>query len=79
MKRTHFQSTPKTPLVVLKPGLIHINGKSYPENSVEFYKPITKWIDEYIETDPKETVFSISLEFFNTSSSKCILDILKKS
>ncbi|PRY95999.1 DUF1987 domain-containing protein [Marinilabilia salmonicolor] len=74
------EDTPKTPYVKLdgEKGVVEIKGRSIPENSVEFYKPLIDWIDEYGD-DPKDnTIINIQLEYFNTSSSKCILDIFKK-
>ena len=74
------EDTPKTPHVKLdgEKGFIEIKGRSIPENSVEFYKPLIDWIDEYGETPKDTTVINIQLEYFNTSSSKCILDIFKR-
>lgn len=42
------------------------------ENSVEFYAPIRKLVDEYEGSISVE----IGLDFFNTSSSKCLMDLL---
>ena len=46
-----IDGTPKTPEVVLDPaaGKILLKGRSIPENSIEFYKPIIDWIDQYKE------------------------------
>ena len=30
-------------------GELSIVGESYPENSVEFFKPLLDWLDEYLE------------------------------
>lgn len=59
-------------------GLMEIQGESYPENSVEFYEPIMAWLEGYFEmTDnSKDIHFNFRLNYFNTSSSKSILDIL---
>ena len=35
-------------------------------------------MDEYAKAPKEKTVVSIQLEYFNTSSSKCILDVFKK-
>ena len=43
-----------------------------------FYEPILSWIDEYAAAPNAETVFNFKLEYFNTASSKVILDILLK-
>jgi hypothetical protein len=36
------------------------------------------WIDAYAVGPATKTEMKISLEYFNTSSSKCLLDILRK-
>ena len=80
MELISIEGTPKTPTVHLDPntGVISIKGRSIPENSIEFYKPVVDWLDQYGQ-EPKElTTVNIQLEYFNTSSSKCILDVFKK-
>ena len=75
-----IEGTPKTPTVNFNnnKGLVEIKGRSIPENSIEFYKPLVDWLETY-QTTPKElTQVNIQLEYFNTSSSKCILDVFKK-
>ncbi len=74
------EGTPKTPYVRLDgdKGIVEIKGRSIPENSIEFYKPLIDWLEEYgVEALP-QTAVNVQLEYFNTSSSKCILDIFKK-
>ena len=80
MELVNIEGTPKTPTISLNSdtGTIEIKGRSIPENSIEFYKPIVDWLDEYAKGPKEKTVVSIQLEYFNTSSSKCILDVFKK-
>lgn len=59
-------------------GVIEIKGRSIPENSVEFYKPLIDWLENYTALGGKATNVNVQLEYFNTSSSKCLLDIFKK-
>lgn len=75
-----IEGTPKTPTIKFDSaqGIFEIKGRSIPENSVEFYKPLVDWLDSYKETPLPKTVVNIRLEYFNTSSSKCILDVFKK-
>jgi len=75
-----IEGTPKTPTVNFDAatGKIEIKGRSIPENSIEFYKPLVDWLEAYGASSLKNTVVNIQLEYFNTSSSKCILDIFKK-
>ncbi len=72
------QKTKPKILFLPEEGLMEIQGESYPENSVEFYEPIMAWLEGYFEmTDnSKEIHFNFRLNYFNTSSSKSILDIL---
>jgi len=59
-------------------GELVISGRSIPENSIEFYKPIIEWLESLKVSDKDKIVLDIKLEYFNTSSSKCILDVFKK-
>lgn len=80
MESISIEGTPKTPVVNMDPenGVVDIKGRSIPENSIEFYKPIVDWLDEYGKGPKELTTVNIQLEYFNTSSSKCILDVFKK-
>ncbi len=75
-----IEGTSKTPTIKFDTtgGTFEIKGRSIPENSVEFYKPIVDWLDTYKESPLAKTVVNVRLEYFNTSSSKCILDVFKK-
>ncbi len=74
------EGTPKTPYISFdgEKGIIEIKGRSIPENSIEFYKPLIDWLEEYTAQEKNQTAVNVQLEYFNTSSSKCILDIFKK-
>jgi len=80
MKPIEIEGTSKTPTVSLNPenGLVEIKGRSIPENSVEFYKPLVDWLEDYKKSPASKTTVNIQLEYFNTSSSKCILDVFKR-
>jgi len=80
MESISIEGTPKTPAVNFnaETGVIEIKGRSIPENSIEFYRPLVEWLEEYSGNPQKLTTVNIQLEYFNTSSSKCILDVFKK-
>lgn len=80
MSSIKIEGTPKTPTVHFDDttGLLELRGRSIPENSIEFYKPLIDWIDRYSRTAQTKTSMRVQLEYFNTSSSKCILDVFKK-
>lgn len=80
MEKLSIEGTSKTPTIISNPeeGLLEITGRSNPENSVEFYRPVMDWVDAYAKTPGPKTTVNIKLEHFNTSSSKMILDIFKR-
>ena len=80
MEALSIEGTAKTPNVKFdaEQGFIEVKGRSIPENSIEFYKPLVDWLEEYGKTPAALTKVNIQLEYFNTSSSKCILDVFKK-
>ena len=79
MENINLDGTPKTPTVIFnaEEGRIVLKGRSIPENSVEFYNPLNEWVKDYGVAPKEITVFEVKLEYFNTSSSKCILDLFK--
>jgi len=80
MESISIEGTTKTPAISFnaETGVIEIKGRSIPENSIEFYRPLVDWLEEYGKGPKEQTTVNIQLEYFNTSSSKCILDVFKK-
>ncbi len=75
-----LEGTEDTPKVILDPenNIFEISGRSLPEDAVLFYQPLIDWLDELEKTPIDNMNFSFKLEYFNTASSKIILDILIK-
>ncbi|MEA3450753.1 MAG: DUF1987 domain-containing protein [Bacteroidota bacterium] len=77
-----IQGTDDTPKVILDPNpndpIFEISGRSLPEDVVAFYEPILEWFDDYAQSPLDKTVFDFKLEYFNTASSKLLLDVLLK-
>ncbi|HEX2976164.1 MAG TPA: DUF1987 domain-containing protein [Bacteroidales bacterium] len=80
METIKITATEDTPNVVLDPvnNIYEISGRSLPEDVVVFYQPVIKWLDEFGKSPIPGFALSIKLEYFNTASSKLILDILLK-
>lgn len=72
--------TDDTPNVILDADnkIFEISGRSLPEDVASFYEPILDWLDDYAEEANPKTIFDFKLVYFNTASSKLILDILLK-
>lgn len=79
MSAIQLEGTAKTPQVAFNdsPLSMEISGRSIPENSIAFYTPLLEWVDEHLK-DGGALDVSIRLEYFNTSSSKCLMDLLKR-
>jgi hypothetical protein len=80
MRNFHMEGSDKTPTISLNAdsGEMEFSGKSIPENSANLYGPVMEWIDKYIKTPNEDTVFIVKLEYFNTSSSKYLLEIFRR-
>ncbi|MCB1141445.1 MAG: DUF1987 domain-containing protein [Leptospiraceae bacterium] len=77
MDKILIQKTKSSPEIIMDfdKGLLEISGESYPENALSFYKPVFEWLDKAISSKIELTV-NFKLNYFNTSSSKCVIDIL---
>lgn len=72
------ESTKITPEVLLdqQNQKFIIKGRSFPENTIEFYQPILQWIQQYIENPNESSVFEFDMEYFNSSSARIVYKIL---
>ena len=57
-------------------GHCEIAGESYLEETSKFYARLLDWIRKYTSTIKGPLHFDFKLSYFNTSSSKCLVDIL---
>jgi hypothetical protein len=59
-------------------GVFEISGSSYFEDVKEVYFPVLECLEEYKNSPNPETCFTFQFDYFNTASSKMILDVLMK-
>jgi len=80
MQAIKIKGSDDTPNVILdkENGIFEISGRSLPEDVAAFYEPILNWLESYAEDPMEKTVFNFKLEYFNTASSKLLLDVLLK-
>ena len=78
MENLIIDSTEDSPRINLniEDNILEISGRSLPEDVNTFYEPVLSWIEEYAKDPLDSTVFNFKLTYFNTASSKVILDIL---
>jgi hypothetical protein len=78
METLQLDATKSSPRILFDPTTHHhvIEGESYPENTTAFYEPIMQWLEAYIESlGDQEAIIDIAIIYFNSSSSKALLDI----
>ena len=72
------ESTDETPAVYFDPEApkFEMSGYSLPENVADFYKPLLDWLREYAKQPNDVTDMVFRMDYFNTASSKMIVDIM---
>ncbi len=78
MEKLIIGATNYTPEICLDPdsSRISVKGKSYPENTAEFYSPVLNWLENYLDNAHSDSLtISFDVSYFNSSSSKVFLDL----
>ncbi|HPW67592.1 MAG TPA: DUF1987 domain-containing protein [Salinivirgaceae bacterium] len=80
MRPISCEATIDLPKVVFdkEKGEFLIEGLSMCEDAFHFYEPIVKWIEQYGLDPNPTTVVKFKITYFNTASSKMILDIMAR-
>ncbi len=80
MEAKRIAGTDESPEIILDKNTneFKFQGKSLPEDVKEFYNPVLDWIEDYAKNPNDETVVEFNMEYFNSASSKQILDILER-
>lgn len=77
MEQLNLKQTPSTPLICFDAcrKTLYIAGESYPENSFDFYAPVLTWLKSSLQ-ELTELTLEITITYMNSSSTKCVLDLL---
>jgi hypothetical protein len=81
MENLAIEATKQTPKVSFdaENHVLEFQGESYPENMALFAVPIFAWLEKYLEQLGEQTfTVNIELTYFNSSSSKILLDLFDK-
>lgn len=80
MQKLEIEETKYSPHILLdqKENSFFITGRSIPNNASEFYEPVLQWLKTYRESPNDTTLFEMHLEYFNTSTHKYLVEILKE-
>ncbi|MEJ2629506.1 MAG: DUF1987 domain-containing protein [bacterium] len=79
MENLHINKTKYTLAVDfdVNKGILKMSGSSYPENALEFFKPIFECLKQFINENKKTLLLELNIDYLNTSSTKCLLDIFE--
>lgn len=80
MENIFINGTDRTPEVDFRfdEGLLKLSGRSITENPTSFYNKLSGHLEEYVNSAQPKTIFEVVLEYFNTSTSKCLADLFKQ-
>jgi len=73
------ERTRTTPYILIDEamGYMRFEGESYLEDIVGFFKEINEWLQAFLTSDFSEFTFDCELEYFNSSTTKQIYNILR--
>jgi hypothetical protein len=77
MMALNILKTASTPKVTFNNELqtLSLIGRSFPENAREFYSPIIDWMKANTEQFSEKLILEVNLEYYNTASSKFLMEI----
>ncbi len=87
MKSLNIEAIPDSPYYPevsfdVETGICVLRGESYMEEAYKFYMPLLDWLKQYAVEEKHTVTLEIKLTYFNTNSSRLLLDmfdILKKA
>ena len=79
MEKLEISETKSSPEINFnsETNILSIKGESYPENTTLFYEPVFKWLESYMNTIIEKATVNIELIYFNSSSSKVLMDLFE--
>ena len=75
LERRRTTSTPYI-LVDEEKKYMKMEGRSFHENVVEFFKEINGWLDSYLASDFGVLTFDCEMNYFNSSTVKALLNMI---
>ncbi len=78
MSKIFIEESFKTPEIKgdAQLGQLSLKGRSLPEDAKTFYQPFKKWLQELYSSPSDSIDVVIELEYYNTASSKLIVNML---
>ena len=76
--RLEREKTDTTPYVLIdeEKRYMRLEGESYHENVISFFKEISEWLSAFLKTDFDSFTFDCELKYFSSSTVKVLLNML---
>lgn len=70
-------ATDDTPEIILNKSdsVFEINGRSLPEDIIQFYSPVFAWLEKYVADPNEETILKVKVDYFNSASQRALNEI----
>jgi len=74
------QQTTSTPYILIdeKNNYMKMEGSSFHEDVINFYKEIDIWLEKYLQTNFGKFTFDCEMSYFNSSTVKILLNLIMK-
>jgi len=73
------EKTNASPYVLIdeEKGYMRFEGESYLEDVFTFFSEINDWLEKYMSSDFTELTFDCAMEYFNSSTTKVLYNMLR--
>ena len=73
------KKTNTTPYILIdeERGYMKLEGKSYLEDILGFFKEINEWLEKYLASGSAVLTFDCAMEYFNSSTTKMLYNMLR--
>lgn len=72
------EKTGSTPSILIDEArsYMRFEGESFHENVAEFFREVSRWLEQYLKTDFGAFTFDCQLKYFNSSTAKLLFNML---
>ena len=77
--RLEKEKTRTSPYILIDEdkSYMRFEGESYLEEVIVFFTDINEWLEEYFKTDFEAFTFDCAMDYFNSSTTKILYNILR--
>jgi len=77
--KLELERTKTTPYVLIdeEKGFMRFEGESYLEDVVGFFLEVNEWLEKYLASDAGDLTFECAMEYFNSSTTKQLYNIMR--